>query len=73
MFKIVPIKGGITAVNGFYTSGVKAGFKNDDYDVGYIYSDTICDIAYTFTTNKFQAAPIKYVLNNNIKKTNFFF
>ncbi len=71
MFKIVPIKGGITAVNGFYTSGVKAGFKNDDYDVGYIYSDTICDIAYTFTTNKFQAAPIKYVLNNNIKKTNF--
>ena len=71
MFKIVPIKGGITAVDGFYASGVKAGFKKDDYDVGYIYSDKVCDIAYTFTTNKFQAAPIKYVLNNNIKKTNF--
>jgi len=71
MFKIVPIKGGITAVDGFYASGVKAGFKKDDYDVGYIYSDEVCDIAYTFTTNKFQAAPIKYVLNNNIKKTNF--
>ena len=71
MFKIVPIKGGITAVDGFYASGVKAGFKKDDYDVGYIYSDEVCDIAYTFTTNKFQAAPIKYVLNNNIQKTNF--
>ena len=71
MFKIIPIKDGITAVDGFYASGVKAGFKNDDYDVGYIYSDEECDIAYTFTTNKFQAAPIKYVLNNNIKKTNF--
>ena len=71
MFKIIPIKDGITAVDGFYASGVKAGFKNNDYDVGYIYSDEECDIAYTFTTNKFQAAPIKYVLNNNIKKTNF--
>jgi len=71
MFRIIPIKGGITAVDGFYASGVKAGFKKDDYDVGYIYSDKVCDIAYTFTTNKFQAAPIKYVLNNNITKTNF--
>ena len=71
MFKIIPIKGGISAVDGFYCSGVKAGFKKDDVDVGYIYSDKICDIAYTFTTNKFQAAPIKYVLNNNIKQTNF--
>ena len=43
----------------------------DDYDVGYIYSDRICDIAYTFTTNRFQAAPLKYVLQNNITKTNF--
>ena len=71
MFKIIPIKGGITAVEGFFCSAVKAGFKNDDYDVGYIYSDKICDITYTFTTNRFQAAPIKYVLNNNIKKSNF--
>ncbi|NPA54814.1 MAG: bifunctional glutamate N-acetyltransferase/amino-acid acetyltransferase ArgJ [Epsilonproteobacteria bacterium] len=71
MFRIVPIEGGVTAVEGFYASGVKAGFKNDDYDVGYIYSAKVCDIAYTFTTNKFQAAPIKYVLNRNITKTNF--
>jgi glutamate N-acetyltransferase/amino-acid N-acetyltransferase len=71
MFKIVPIKGSITAVDGFYASGVKSGFKKDDYDLGYIYSDKLCDIAYTFTTNKFQAAPIKYVLQNSIKETNF--
>ena len=71
MFKIIPIDGGITAVDGFYASGVKAGFKNDDYDVGYIYSDKICDVVYTFTTNKFQAAPLKYVLKENITKTNF--
>ena len=71
MFKIIPIKGSITAVEGFYASGVKSGLKKDDYDLGYIYSDKICDIAYTFTTNKFQAAPIKYVLNNKIKQTNF--
>jgi len=71
MFKIIPIDGGITAVDGFYASGVKAGFKNDDYDVGYIYSDKICDVVYTFTTNKFQAAPLKYALKENITKTNF--
>ena len=71
MFKIIPIEGGITAVEGFWASGVKGGFKVDDYDVGYIYSDRICDIAYTFTTNRFQAAPLKYVLQNNITKTNF--
>ena len=71
MFRIIPIKGGITAVEGFYTSGVKAGFKKDGYDLGYIYSDTICDVVYTFTTNKFQAAPLKHTLKNNIKQTNF--
>jgi len=71
MFKIVPINGSISVVDGFFASGVKMGLKKDDYDLGYIYSDKVCDVAYTFTTNKFQAAPIKYVLENNIKKTNF--
>jgi len=71
MFKITPIKGGVCAVNGFYGAGVNAGFKPKNPDVGYIYSEKICKVAYTFTTNKFQAAPIKYVLQNNIKETNF--
>ena len=71
MFKITPIKGGVCAVNGFYGAGVNAGFKPKNPDVGYIYSEKVCKVAYTFTTNKFQAAPIKYVLQNNIKETNF--
>ena len=71
MFRIVPIKGGISAVDGFYTSGVKAGLKKDGYDVGYIYSETMCDVAYTFTTNRFQASPLKHTLQNGIKETNF--
>ena len=71
MFKIVPIEGAISSVEGFYCSGVKSGFKDNDYDLGYIYSENLCDVAYTFTTNKFQAAPLKYVLRNDIKQTNF--
>ena len=71
MFKITPIKGAVCAVDGFYGEGINIGFKPKDPDLGYIYSDTLCNVAYTFTTNKFQAAPIKYVLKNNIKQTNF--
>ncbi|MEO1958907.1 MAG: bifunctional glutamate N-acetyltransferase/amino-acid acetyltransferase ArgJ [Nautiliaceae bacterium] len=71
MFRITPIENGICAVDGFYASGVKAGFKKDDYDVGFIRSENECSVAYLFTTNKFQAAPIKYVLENKIQKTNF--
>ncbi len=71
MFKIVPIEGAISSVEGFYCSGVKSGFKDNDYDLGYIYSENLCDVAYTFTTNKFQAAPLKYVLRNDINQTNF--
>ncbi len=70
-FRITPINGGVCAVDGIYASGVNAGFKKDGFDLGFIRSDEEMDIVYTFTTNKFQAAPIKYVLNNDIKKTNF--
>ena len=71
MFKIVSIEGGVYSVDGFYTDAVKAGFKKDDFDVGCIYSDSLCDVEFLFTTNKFQAAPIKYVKENHIDKTNF--
>ncbi|WP_456470681.1 bifunctional glutamate N-acetyltransferase/amino-acid acetyltransferase ArgJ, partial [Caminibacter sp.] len=59
------------AVDGIYASAVNAGFKKEGYDVGFIRSDKPMDIVYLFTTNKFQAAPIKYVKRKNIKKTNF--
>ena len=71
MFRITPIKNGICAVDGIYAGAVKAGFKENDYDVGFIRSDESLDICYLFTTNKFQAAPIKYVKLKDIKNTNF--
>ncbi|WP_024787283.1 bifunctional glutamate N-acetyltransferase/amino-acid acetyltransferase ArgJ [Lebetimonas sp. JH369] len=71
MFRITPIKNGLCAIDGIYADGVNAGFKKDGFDVGFIRSEKIMNIAYLFTTNKFQAAPVKYVLNKNIEKTNF--
>ncbi len=70
-FKITPIDGGVCAIDGIYADGVNAGFKKEGFDLGFIRSDKEMDVVYTFTTNKFQAAPIKYVLQKNITKTNF--
>ncbi len=71
MFRITPIKNGICAIDGIYADGVNAGFKKDGFDVGFIRSEEEMDIIYLFTTNKFKAAPLKYVINKNITKTNF--
>ena len=71
MFRITPIKNGICAIDGIYANGVNAGFKKDGFDVGFIRSEEEMDIIYLFTTNKFKAAPLKYVINKNITKTNF--
>ena len=70
-FRIMPIDGGICAVDGIYASGVNAGFKKEGFDVGFIRSEKEMNVAYLFTTNKFKAAPLKYVLRENIKTTNF--
>lgn len=71
MFKILPIDGGVCAVDDIYAGAVKTGLKENDYDLGYIYSTYETDVVYTFTTNRFQAAPLKYVLRKGINKTNF--
>ncbi|GAB6074202.1 bifunctional glutamate N-acetyltransferase/amino-acid acetyltransferase ArgJ [Nautilia lithotrophica] len=70
-FRITPIGGGVCAVDGIYASGVNAGFKKEGFDVGFIRSDEEMRVAYLFTTNRFQAAPLKYVLRKGIKTTNF--
>ena len=70
-FRIVSIDGGVCVVDGVYASGVNAGFKQDGMDLGFIRSDFLMKVAYLFTTNRFKAAPLKYVLNNKIKTTNF--
>jgi glutamate N-acetyltransferase/amino-acid N-acetyltransferase len=69
MFKITPLKGGLSNVDGFYCDGVNVGMKSNpansgisdiDGDVAFIRSDTLCDISAVFTTNNFAAAPIKH-------------
>lgn len=63
MFTILPLKNGLDNVAGFYTQGVSAGFKpNGKEDVAFIRTDEPCDVSAVFTTNVFQAAPIKHFL-----------
>ncbi len=64
MFTILPIKGFIDSIDGFYCDGIHAGLKpNGNKDLGFIYSDTLCDVKAVFTLNKFQAAPLKHYQN----------
>ena len=73
MFSIFPLKGTISDIDGFYCDGISAGLKaNGALDIGFIYSDTLCDVEAIFTLNKFQAAPLKhYQMYPNDFKTNF--
>jgi len=73
MFTILPIKGFIDQIEGFYCDGISAGLKpNGDYDLGFIYSDVLCDVEAIFTSNKFQAAPLRhYQIYEKDFKTNF--
>ncbi len=73
MFSIFPIKGSISDINGFYCDGVSAGLKpNKALDIGFIYSDTLCEVEAIFTKNKFQAAPLKHYQDYDKDfKTNF--
>jgi glutamate N-acetyltransferase/amino-acid N-acetyltransferase len=73
MFSIYPIKGTIGDIDGFYCDGVSANLKtNNTLDMGFIYSDTLCDVQTIFTSNKFQAAPLKHYQNyKNNFQTNF--
>ena len=73
MFKITPVKGGLANVDGFFCAAVNVGMRTNpanssdtspiDGDVAFIRSDSLCDLSTVFTTNKFQAAPIKHLLN----------
>jgi len=64
MFSIFPIKGDISNIDGFYCDGVSAGLKpNNALDMGFIYSDTICNVEAIFTENRFKAAPLMHFLN----------
>ncbi len=73
MFNILSIKNGIENVDGFYCGGINAGLKKDgEKDVAFIRSDAQCDISAVFTTNRFQASPIKHFKRYQENfKTNF--
>ncbi|NVJ54207.1 MAG: bifunctional glutamate N-acetyltransferase/amino-acid acetyltransferase ArgJ [Campylobacteraceae bacterium] len=73
MFTILPIKGFIDQIDGFYCDGIHAGLKpNGNKDLGFIYSDTLCDVEAVFTKNKFQAAPLRhYQMYEKGFQTNF--
>ncbi len=73
MFTILPIKGYIDQIDGFYCDGIHAGLKpNGNNDMGFIYSDSPCDVGAIFTENRFQAAPLKHFQRYGEEfKTNF--
>ncbi len=62
MFNIVEIENGLENVQGFYCDASNVGMRSDKQqgDVAFIRSDLPCDISAVFTSNTFQAAPLKH-------------
>jgi len=67
--KITELDNGLSNVQGFYcgatnvgmrTNPANSGVSNIDGDVAFIRSEVPCDISAVFTSNTFQAAPIKH-------------
>ena len=61
-YTITPLEGGLANVGGFYCDAVNVGMRPDasQGDVAFIRSETPCNVSAVFTTNRFQAAPIKH-------------
>lgn len=69
MFKIIELENGLENVQGFYCGATNVGMRTNpansgvsdvDGDVAFIRSEIPCDISAVFTSNTFQAAPIKH-------------
>jgi glutamate N-acetyltransferase/amino-acid N-acetyltransferase len=72
LYKLTKIEGGVCAAQGFYADGISAGLKDKNAkDMAFIYSEIMCEIASTFTTNKMTAAPIRHFQNKGDFRTNF--
>jgi glutamate N-acetyltransferase/amino-acid N-acetyltransferase len=72
LYNIIKSDNGVCASDGFFADGVSAGLKqNSAKDMAFIYSDTECEVASVFTTNKMYAAPIKHFRSMGDFKTNF--
>jgi len=68
-YTITLLENGLSNVDGFYcdaanvgmrTNPANSGISDIDGDVAFIRSEVLCDIASVFTSNTFQAAPIKH-------------
>ncbi len=73
-FTITPLEGGLDNVEGFYCDAVNVGMRPDatQGDVAFIRSEVLCDVSAIFTSNHFQAAPIKHFQRyGNDFQTNF--
>jgi len=72
LYNIVQATDGVCAADGFFADGISAGLKkNNALDMAFIYSDSECEVASVFTTNKMFAAPIKHFRSKGDFKTNF--
>jgi glutamate N-acetyltransferase/amino-acid N-acetyltransferase len=62
LFNIIELENGLENVQGFYCGATNVGMRPDKEqgDVAFISSTTLCDISAVFTSNTFQAAPIKH-------------
>ena len=69
MFSITPRENGLENVQGFFCGATNVGMRTNpansgvsdiDGDVAFIRSALPCDISAVFTSNTFQAAPIKH-------------
>lgn len=61
-FKIFPIEGGITAVEGVFADGINVGLKKEGLDFGFLYFPEGAILFYRLTTNRFKAAPLQHLL-----------
>ncbi|QOP43016.1 bifunctional glutamate N-acetyltransferase/amino-acid acetyltransferase ArgJ [Sulfurimonas sediminis] len=72
MYKLIKVDGGVCTAEGFYADGISAGLKpNNVKDMAFVYSDTLCETATAFTTNKMTAAPIRHFKAKGEFQTNF--
>jgi len=72
LYKLEELTSSVCAADGFFADGVSAGLKpNGAKDMAFIYSEALCQIASTFTTNKMAAAPIRHFQAKGEFETNF--
>jgi len=62
LFNIVELENGLENVQGFYCGATNVGMRpnKSQGDVAFIRSEVPCDISAVFTSNTFQAAPLKH-------------